>query len=491
MKQSTQQSSSIRRAEDISASHYVAPVQPLPPYHTAPMTEVCSHQYVLTQKMVNGQLVSVCEHRESYDMHVACPADSTLIEGQCVKVTKVEVEYQCPEGFARYGTNQCISHHECPIHTACDDGIMGPDGKCTVILRTVASPECPSDSVLINDVCHNASPTKPRISCPVGFNAVGIDCVKKVDSEAILVCPDGTNETFVNGVLVCRGAKVVEWEHTCPPGELLKIINGVHRCAAEVRNPAQFTCPPGWEPFVDPELDNTTVCQECHKKKPDYFCEYNKGERLVFNQTTREYECISLSYDAATKGCPTGADENAGRCILTEDLEQVATCQKSHQELVDGVCQEILYETLTTDCEGGNYDPINEVCYTNNTTTPSKVCPANCQLIPKTDKCFCETTAEAVNYCPSGCHMIDDRCEKDSFVTGKALCPAGFGYSGMGICEKKEVLDSVVSCHNDDDVIEGGFCIATKTSLPTLVCPDGYVQTDDQTCVLHSGSGLH
>merc|ERR550517_872566 len=80
MTQSTNKTSSIRKAEDVSASHFVAPVQPLSPYHSAPMIETCPQQYVLTQKMVDGVLTAICEHRESYDFHIECPSDATLIE---------------------------------------------------------------------------------------------------------------------------------------------------------------------------------------------------------------------------------------------------------------------------------------------------------------------------------------------------------------------------------------------------------------------------
>merc|ERR1719219_944756 len=485
MKSTQSQQQVMRRGEAVTANHYVSgPVSPQQPYHETGKVETCPQQYSLVKKYVDGILVTRCEHREAYETHISCPVDTTLIENQCVRVTKIDVRYQCPEGFSRYGANQCIAHHECPIQTSCEDGILGDDGKCIIILRTTASVQCTEGSVLINGVCHRTSPTSPRISCPQGFNAVGIDCVKKMESDPALVCPNGTRNDLQNGVSVCVGAKIVEAELSCTqPGETLKMINGTMMCASKSTVTTSYKCPDGWSEETDPILG--LVCYQKHTKKPDWYCDYSKGFRLIWNQQNRVYDCVGEQYATATDACPTGSVLTDGRCILTENFDQIQTCPKDYQELVGGKCQEVIYETLTTDCEGGNYDPINQICFTNVTAKPQLTCAPGCQQIPKTDKCLCETFAEAVNYCPSGCHMIDDRCEKDSIVVGKALCPENYGYAGAGICEHKEILESVRSCH-DDDLIESGFCVALKETEPTLICPTGYVETVEGHCVLHA-----
>jgi len=471
-------------------------------FHEKAKVPVCPRGFSLSSSPspFDGTPEYICRSKERYEPHITCPEGTTIVENQCVNVAMTDVTYSCPEGFERFGFNQCVAHHDCPIQTKCEEGTMDKiDGRCSVIIPKEAERVCPDGFVMIGSKCFQASVVNPRISCPVGFYAAGLDCIRKLEFDPIPVCPDATTRTVVDGVDVCEGKEFVAKDFTCISGEVT-VVNGEKKCKDFISEVADFTCPPGWTkvpgtpevpaagttPFVPAVSPKCTRTQE---KSVDFYCDYSKGARLEWSVSNKRYECIKASLTNGTFACPTGLTEVKGRCIKSKIFDMVEVCHKKHQKLVDHMCIETAYEPLTTDCEDGNYDPINEICYVNINKDAAYVCPNGCRHIPGTSRCFCENKSEPLSYCAPGCSMVGGKCEKDDIRPAKANCPDGHGYAGQGLCEHKTLEEPERSCH-EGHILQDGFCMNTKESAPSYVCPDKYVETADNRCVLHTQTPL-
>jgi hypothetical protein len=478
----------------VSAAHYVAPVEPTLGYHVKNKVPVCARgSHLLTHlSTVDGTPVYECKKKETYRPHLDCEPDWTIVEDQCVKVETKDVLYKCPANWSRYGTNQCVSHIDCPIQTKCEQGVYDPHTQsCSLIMSSEAKATCPSDTVKIGLKCFAASIVDPRISCPVGFAAQGLDCVREIFEDPKLVCPDATTKKWENGVYFCEGKKFVDEEYNCPAPKKVKIVNGIRKCESQSSAAAPAMCPPGFTLLAALEAPNTTDLPVCHKpifKKAEYSCDQSKQEKLQWNIQTRMYECVFTVIDeTGSWDCPSNTTPEYGRCVYTEEFAEIELCKKSHQELRDGKCVETQYTDLHTDCENGQYDPVNEICYNSTSVPASFDCPVGCRNIDETSRCFCETKTEPLSYCEPGCSMVGGKCEKDNIVTAKAECPDGYGYAGRGHCEHKAVREPTQSCHNDD-IIENGVCADIEVTEPSFVCPDTYVETKDGKCVLHTAA---
>jgi len=356
---------------------------------------------------------------------------------------------------------------------------------------------------MIGQKCFQASVVNPRVSCPIGFYAQGLDCVRKLEFDPVPVCPDATTPTTVNGVEVCQGKEFVKKEFTCTdPTATVELMNGVKKCKSHTRIVASDTCPPGWTYVaavaeVPEDLVNgvqfqpakPAVCKKEQFKAVDHHCDFNKGERLEWSVKEKRFECVQISISNGTYGCPPETTLQRGRCVSTKVFDHVEVCHKKHQKLINHVCVETQFEQLHTDCEDGNYDPVNEICYINVNKEVDFDCPAGCRHIKGTTRCFCETKSEPISYCGSGCEMVAGKCEKDEVIAGKAICPDGSGYAGQGLCEHKEVVDPLRACHSGH-VLENGFCYVANDISPSYVCPDGFVETNDNRCVLHTEAPL-
>lgn len=321
-----------------------------------------------------------------------------------------------------YEATECVRYDKQPLVLECAKGYKAEPGTgCTRTLEA-GRPEAHCKTGVIDGtskkVCRIVEEHMPSVICRKGFNLDEPNrCIKIYEMPPDVICDKGykLSESSLDDS-TCERKLESNAILTCPTGT--ELVG--RRCVAQEQVPPTVSCPKGFEESAD------GTCIKRIGKRPDIVCP--TGFHLSGNA------CLLIQKSPPQMVCPDGAIKHGSSCQTTEVIEAKPSCRKGRMQ-PDGSCSDRTIKNPKVFCPRGYQHIVEDgvdSCVSVDTIRPDKVCPAG--TTTRGDQCDKPKIVEAVRSCPKGFVVgISGRCQRAHASDAKPICPNGLKLIG-GLC---------------------------------------------------------
>ncbi|KAJ1608475.1 oocyst wall protein 2 [Cryptosporidium canis] len=382
---------------------------------------------------------------------LSCPEGYKLIDGKCIKESRVGVKLTCPFGYE----------------------LNDIDNNChKTIQRNYV---CPPGFLDNGDRCYKTS--KPTSVCPEGFAREGEigDCIQIEISESKSRCPEGSIPLSSG---MCGAKKPLPLEYKCLQGT--KVGDS---CLVETFMDASYECPKGYflseikqcQRVVEYDCSEvSTVSIPCDSGvntiNTSNIGYYGQGRSGICSQVVRNQKTCSRTEAFPPKvSCPPGSINIGKECQKKEHLPMTRVCSDPARSLEN--CFQDLVIPKVKDCPIGSNMTEDNRCASIHRKAPELVCregynmeEGNCiQLASKMcppEGCTVRNIIDSNRECPSGFEFKDGICKFIHQVLPERKCDRG----------ELSSLNEQICIERMIKICSNSKCEVVHKQAPELIC---------------------
>ena len=361
---------------------------------------------------------NVCSLVETHVPHNVCKVNSIFDEDKCITKHITDPIFLCREDFT-LTSRQCTRAVKSEPSLFCEKGLLIND-QCVEELSVPVMYSCPDNTELTSTKqCSQTLHEIPKMTCQMGYTLN--TSLKQCEKKSVIKLPYEEQHKIKKQGLLKGSVDLDEYIQT------------------------KLKCPIGYYQTSSFECESLDVVDVKKLCPPDY---------LLMSKT----DCIQRKVFEASAACPIGFELTGNTCLSTVITEPSLLCT-NNTILSDGMCLSVEIDTALVSCAEGYALQNDGTCVSLEITSPSVECVDGYYLTEEKGEKLCMKVTRA--------GILEDCNDTELDIDG--------------FCMKKEYVEGITSCSNEDEVYESDRgCIRIRESKPLVVCEEGYTLINDK-----------